>query len=112
MAWLGAVAKLVPVVAEVAMHVIPHFTRPKGGEPAAIEDKAAQQQQIAELQQAATQNAEHIRNLASDLKDALFALEQGGQGIEQRLKRLETVAYAALAASILSLIATLALSLH
>jgi hypothetical protein len=111
MAWLGAVTKLVPVVAEVAMHVIPHFTRPKGGEPAAIEDKAAQQQ-IAELQQAATQNAEHIRKLASDLKDALFALEQGGQGIEQRLKRLETVAYVALAASILSLIATLALSLH
>jgi hypothetical protein len=111
MTWLGAVTRLVPVVADVAMQVIPHFTQRKAGEAAAIEDKAAQQQ-IAELQNAATHNAEDIRKLAGDLKDALFALEQGGQAIETRLRRLEAAAYAAIVLALLSAAAVAALWLR
>jgi hypothetical protein len=108
MTWLGAVARLAPIVADVAMQVIPHFTQRRTGEPAAIEDGAVPQQ-IAELQRAALQNAENIRKLASDLQEALLALEQAGEAMEQRVRRAERLAWVGLAVSIVLAAALLAL---
>jgi hypothetical protein len=112
MAWLAAVTKLAPHVlqiTEIAISAIPHLTRRKGPDAPAIADKATQQQQIDELQEAATQNADFIRKLANDLQLALSAIEDGGEILEARFRRLEILAYSALALSALSVAAVLAL---
>ncbi len=115
MAWLAAVTKLAPHVlqiTEIAISAIPHLTRRKAQGAPAIEDKATQQQQIEELQEAATQNADYIRKLAADLQVALSAIEESGEAIEKRFRGLEILAYSALALSGFSVVAMLTLLLR
>ena len=68
--------------------------------------------EIAELQAAVTQNAEDIRKIADDLKDALIEIDDAGIRFDSRLKRLERIAYAALGLSLLAVLVSLALWLH
>ena len=112
MAWLAAVTKLAPHVlqiTEIAISAIPHLTRRKAQDTPAIADKTTQQQQIDELQEAATQNADFIRKLAADLQMALSAIEESGEAMETRFRRLEVLLYSALALSGLAVAAALAL---
>ena len=44
-------------------------------------------EQIAELQDAATQNADSIRKLATDMQKTLEVLQQGAEQAERRLRR-------------------------
>ena len=114
MAWLTTVLKLAPHVIELGklgVSALPNFTQRKSETPTASIDPATQQQ-IAELQAAALKNAEDVHTLASDLKNAITAIEQGGQAIETRFRRLAFLAYAALGLSILSALSTLAFWLH
>jgi hypothetical protein len=106
MTWLTAVTKLAPYVAEIAVAAIPRFTQRKV-DPAAIEGKTPQQQ-IAELQAAATQNAEYIRKLATELQAAITALEEGGEAIDARFRRFEMLTYVALGLSAVLALAVLA----
>src|SRR5665213_1442630 len=112
MTWLTAITKLAPFViqlGEIGVRTLPIFT--KSATASGIDDKATPQQ-ITELQSAATQNAENIRTLASDLKSAIAAIEQGGETIEARFRRLELLSYFALALSVLSALSVLALWLR
>lgn len=114
MAWVTTVIKLAPhalKLGEIAVSALPHLTlRKRPAAPEAVEPPMARE--IVELQSAATQNAEDIRKIAQDLKDALIAIEDGGKTIEARVRRLELVGFAALGLSVLSLALTLALYLR
>jgi hypothetical protein len=110
MTWLTAVAKLAPYVADIAVAAIPRFTQRKI-DPAAIEEKPLQQQ-FDELQAASIRNAEHIRQLATELQAAMTALEEGGEAIEARFRRVEILTYVALAVSVVSALLLLAILLR
>jgi hypothetical protein len=104
MAWLTTMTKLAPYLlqlGEIGVSALPHFTRrkPEAAAPVLEPEDRVTQQQIAELQAAATQNAAHIRELASDLTEALAA-------IEVRLRRAEVIAYIALAVAISAILLT------
>jgi uncharacterized phage infection (PIP) family protein YhgE len=66
------------------------------------------QQQIAELQAAASQNADHIKELAAQLQSTVSALEQGAALAEARLRRAVVMCAVAMAISVVSLFVALA----
>jgi hypothetical protein len=78
MAWLiPALKAVLPHVATIVSAAAPVFTM-KG---------AAVEQQIAELQTAASQNAANIKELAEQLRTTVAALEQAAADAETRLRR-------------------------
>ena len=99
-AWLWPAVKLIlPHVGNIVAAAKPAFTR-KAADPA--EEGEVVQQQIAELQTAASQNAALIKDLAEQLRVTVAALEQGAADTEKRLRRANTLA---LIAALLSLVA-------
>lgn len=97
-AWLWPAVKLIlPHVGSIVAAAKPAFTR-KAGDPA--EQGTVVQQQIAELQAAASQNATHIKELAEQLRLTVAALEQGAADAEKRMRRASTFALIALGVSI------------
>jgi hypothetical protein len=100
-AWLWPAVKLIlPHVGNIVAAAKPAFTR-KAADPE--EQGAVVQQQIAELQAAASQNAAHIKELAEQLRLTVAALEQGGVDTEKRMKRTARLALAALGVSVTTL---------
>lgn len=87
--------------------VKPAFTRKK------VETLPSQtdllNQQIAELQVAASGNAEQIKQLATQLKEVVAALEQAARSAASERKKLGRVCLVAMAISIVSIIAVIAL---
>jgi hypothetical protein len=61
------------------------------------------QQQIAELQAAASQNAANIRELAQQLQSTVAALEQAASVADSRLRRAIILAAASIAVALVSL---------
>jgi hypothetical protein len=99
-AWLWPALKLIlPHVGNIVTAAKPAFTR-KPADPA--EEGEVVQQQIAELQAAASQNAALIKELAEQLRITVAALEQGAVDTEKRLRRANTLA---VIAALLSLVA-------
>src|SRR6266849_9168976 len=83
-AWLiPALKAAMPHIATIISAAAPVFTRKA--------DVANQtlllQQQITELQSAASQNAAHIKELAAELQSTLAALEQAASIAETKLRR-------------------------
>jgi len=109
--WLATALKFAPTVVklgEIAVSALPHFTQRRGEAIEAAEK--ATQQQISELQSAATTNAENIRTLAADLEAAIKAVEDGAKGLDNRYRRLARLTYLALslaASAVLGLLAIL-----
>ncbi|HTJ64988.1 MAG TPA: hypothetical protein VL899_14385 [Alphaproteobacteria bacterium] len=100
MPWLSAVMKLAPYaidLGKVAVSALPHLTQRKPEAAESVEPPL--RPEIVELQTAATANAENIRKMASDLSSALSAIDSGTKTIEARFRRLEILAYAAIAVS-------------
>jgi hypothetical protein len=62
------------------------------------------QQQIAELQAAAAQNAEHVRELAEQLQTTVAALQTSAALAESRLRRATLSAVVAVSASLAALL--------
>jgi hypothetical protein len=99
-AWLWPAVKMIlPHVGNIVAAAKPAFTR-KAADPQ--EEGEVVQQQIAELQSAASQNASHVKELAEQLRLTVAALEQGALDTERRFRR--AYAFAATAA-LLSLVA-------
>jgi hypothetical protein len=100
--WLLPAVKLIlPHVSGIVAAAKPVFTRRKseeGGDAGSVT-----QQQITELQAAASQNAAHVKELAEQLRLTVTALQQGAANAEKRMKRLQTLAVAAAVISVLSL---------
>jgi hypothetical protein len=100
-AWfIPAVKAILPYLSPIIAAAMPVFTSRKGDEAAA---QATLQQQIAELQSAATQNAAHIKELAGQMQVAVAALGQGSSIAESRLRRTTTLCIAAIAVSVIAL---------
>jgi hypothetical protein len=104
-AWLVPALKAVlPHLGTIVSVAVPVFT--KRGAPAG--ETQLLQQQIAELQAAATQNAQHVKALAAELQTTVGALQQAAAMAEARLRRAYALCVAAIGVSA----ATFALSLY
>jgi len=105
--WLIPTLKaILPHVSDVVSAVRPVFTRKKVEAAASAGDLL--QQQIAELQTAAAQNADHIKELAAQLQSTVAALESAALTAEARLRRAVVMCAAAMAISVVSLFVALA----
>jgi t-SNARE complex subunit (syntaxin) len=102
-AWVSALKAVLPYVANIVSAAIPAFTARRG------QDRSTEvtAQQIAELQSAATHNAESVRVLAEQLQRTVSAVEQGAVNVERALRRLRLVASAALLIAVAALCAVL-----
>ena len=90
-AWLLPVVKFIlPHLGSIVLAANPSFTQRKEGEAGGVV-----QQQIAELQAAASENAAHIKELAEQLRLTVKALEEGAAVAEKRMRRIYALAVAA-----------------
>lgn len=106
-AWLiPAVKAILPFVSPIVSAALPVFTTRKPD--AQVQDPGGVlQQQITELQQAASQNALHVKELAEQLQKTVTALETAANLAEARVRRMMLLAFAAFACSLLALGVTL-----
>jgi hypothetical protein len=96
--WLWpAVKLLLPHVGDIVAAAKPVFTK-KAGDPAG--HSAVVQQQIVELQTAASENAAHLKELAEQLRLTVAALEQAAVETEKRLRRAYALAAGALGVAV------------
>lgn len=107
--WFVPVLKAVlPHVGTIVSASVPAFTKRKAAEP--VDQTRLLQQQIEELQTAAAQNATHLRDLAEQLQRTVSAIEQAGAAADAKVRRLQTLATAALAAAGVALVVALAVA--
>ncbi len=100
-AWLiPALKAVLPHVGTIVSVAAPAFTKMRSG---ATDNPDTVQQQIAELQAAASQNATHIRELAAQLQTTVKALEQAAAVAEARQQRLMLLGIGTFALSVLAL---------
>ncbi len=105
--WL-AVGQLVLTNLDTIIGVVkPAFTRKK------VEGLPSQtdllNQQIVELQAAASSNADQIRQLAAQLKEVVAALEQAARSAQAERESLRRSCFIAIAISVVSIVAVIAL---
>ena len=98
---LPALKAVLPHVGDIVSAAKPVFTRRK------TEAADVQLQQIAELQAAASQNAEHVKELAEQLQSTIAALEKSAALAESRLRRATVATSISLAVSVAALLAAL-----
>ena len=87
-AWLiPAVTAILPFVSPIVSAALPVFTTRKPDAP--VQDPSGVlQQQITELQAAASQNALHVKGLAEQLQKTVTALEAAAALAESRFRHL------------------------
>jgi hypothetical protein len=102
-AWLiPAVQAILPFVSQIVSATLPVFTTRKSEMP--VQDPAGiLQQQITELQTAASQNAVHVKELAEQLQKTVTALEADALVAESRFRRQMALAGAAVALALAAL---------
>jgi hypothetical protein len=104
--WI-AVGKLVLANLDTIIGVVkPAFTRKKIETPSETD---LLNQQIAELQAAASGNAEQIKQLAAQMKEVVTAVEQAAASAASERKILRRLCVAAMAVSVVSIAAVIAL---
>lgn len=95
-AWLiPALKAVLPHVGTIISAASPAFTRKKTD----ANQTLLLQEQIAELQSAASQNAAHIKELAEHLQSTVAALEHGALIAEAKLRRVFLFCFVAMALS-------------
>jgi hypothetical protein len=103
MAWfVPAVKAILPYVGSIVAAALPVFTTRKSDEAAATQAQLLQQQ-IAELQSAASQNAVHIKELAGQLQKTAAALELGASLAEPKYRRIVALCIGAVILSLIAL---------
>jgi len=108
--WLiPALKAVLPHIGTILSAASPVFTKKKAD--AAPNQTALLQQQITELQAAASQNTAHIKELASQLQSTVAALEQAAAAAETKLHRALMLCLAAAIGSAISLCTALLLVL-
>jgi uncharacterized protein YlxW (UPF0749 family) len=101
-AWLiPALKAVLPHVGTIVSAAAPVFTRKNAA--AAPNQAALLQQQITELQTAASANDAHIKELAAQIQKAVEVLEMGAALAETRHRRIALLCFAAMAVSVISL---------
>lgn len=108
--WLiPALKAVLPHIGTIISATSPVFTKKKAD--AAPNQTALLQQQITELQAAASQNAAHIKELAAQLQSTVAALEQAAAAAEVKMHRTLLLCLAAAVCSTIALCAVLLLIL-
>lgn len=108
--WLAPALKAVlPHIGSIVSAVAPAFTQKKT--EAVANQMQLLQDQIAELQSAATQNATHIKDLATQLQSTVAALELAARAAEARLRWALGFSIAAVTLTVIGLTAALVLVL-
>lgn len=101
-AWvIPALKAILPHVGTIVSAAAPVFTKIRTG--SAPDPTALLQDQVAELQAAASRNASHVKDLAAQLQSTVAALEQGAAMAESRLRRAYLLCLTAGALSVLAL---------
>ncbi|HTN93596.1 MAG TPA: hypothetical protein VMJ33_03365 [Gallionella sp.] len=104
--WLIPVLKSVlPYVGTIISAAAPVFTK-KSADAAATQANL-QQQQITELQAAASENDAHIKALAIQMQNTVEALEKGASLAEKRHQKIVVLCILAITLSLISVGATL-----
>jgi hypothetical protein len=108
--WLiPALRAVLPHVGDIISMARPVFTKKGAG----AADPGTVQQQITELQSAASQNAANVKELAEQLQRTVTALEQASTLAESRLRRTIVFCAVAVSLSVMSLaVAVIAFSLR
>ncbi len=102
-AWLLPTIKaILPHVGTIITAAQPIFKSRKI-DRSASSDELLLQDQISELQEAASQNATNIRELAEQLQKTVMTLERAALENQQRTRRMMVMASTALACSVVSL---------
>lgn len=96
---LPAVKAILPYVGDIVNAALPVFKSRKIDENAATQE-ALLQKQINELQEVASLNALHIKDLAEQLRQMVVTLEQGVIANERRYRRMSVLAWTAIALSL------------
>ena len=103
--WFVPVLKaILPHLGSILAVTVPVFTKKNSDVEA---NQALLQQQIIELQSAASQNALLIKELAAQLQTTVAALEQAAAIIDARLRRIYLLSFVAIILSAISLSVTL-----
>jgi len=101
-AWLiPALKAVLPHLGTIISAAAPAFTKKKVD--AMADQTLLLQQQISELQSAASQNSAHIKELAAQLQSTVATLEQAASVAESKLRRVFLLCVAATALSAISL---------
>lgn len=110
-AWLiPAVKAILPFVSPIVSAALPVFTTRKSDE--SVQDQTGVlQQQITELQRAASQNALHVKELAEQLQKTVTALEAGAAVAEARFRRTTVLCGVAVVLSLVAIGVSLAMFL-
>ncbi len=101
--WLSVAKAVLPHVADIVSAAGPVFTK-RRNEDSTSAQPTVLQEQITELQAAAAQNNEYIKELAGQLQTTISALEQGALDADTRVRRANSLCYMAIAISIASLL--------
>ena len=105
-AWLiPALKAVLPHVGTIISAATPVFTKKKTD--ATADQTLLLQQQVAELQLAASQNAAHIKELAAQIQSTVAALEQAASIAETNLRRVLLFCLLATVLSVIALCVTL-----
>ncbi|EDZ61258.1 hypothetical protein SMGD1_0323 [Sulfurimonas gotlandica GD1] len=98
-AWLPVLKTALPYVTEILKITIPAFTSRSNEKKSSdvIPD------QILELQSAATQNAESVKVLATQLKDTIEVIESSGTKIEKELVLFKRISIISIIIAIVSI---------
>lgn len=100
-AWLlPALKAVLPHVGTILSAAAPVFTKKSGD--AVANQTLVLQQQITELQAAASKNDTHIKELAAQIRTTIEALEQGAVLAERRHRRMLVLCSVAIVLSIVS----------
>lgn len=96
--WIPVLKASLPYVTQVVTAALPAFTsKPAPGQPEDVVPR-----QIAELQSAVTHNAESVKTLATQLKEAIEGIDAGAADLQRQLGGLRRLAVAALLVAIAS----------
>jgi hypothetical protein len=106
--WLiPALKAVLPHIGTIVDAAKPVFTRKKPAGTTAAPTGDVTQQQIAELQAAAAQNAEHVHELAEQLQSTVAALQTSAALAESRLRRVTVTVSISLAVSCAAMLVAL-----
>jgi multidrug resistance efflux pump len=102
---IPALKAVLPHVKTIYDTAAPVFTKKKA--EAVPDPVQLLQQQVSELQSAAAQNTQHVKELAAQLQSTVAALQEAAQIAEHRLRRVTIIAAVAGALSVCALVFSL-----
>ena len=97
--FLPIIKAVAPYLAQVATAAIPAFT----SRPEAVKSDPVVANQIAELQAAATQNAQSIQILAERIQQTMQGIEKAAQEARKQIAAYKTILFASFGLSAVSL---------